>query len=362
MSLFGFDGFSRYRSITEIEDSNWVIATDSGNVALDQTGGQNERGALKFGALDLSESSVYYDLGTFTTVGVPLIIGFWFTFDGFDTTNGSVSDTLIKFNSSTTTRNSLRLYQDGHLVFQRSTVSTTLYDSSDPSDVPDGVAKYLIQGQEYKIEIRGDWVNTTGTLEIRVNDEVWAYFPGTIDLDGTISRIYFCTGSVNDGLAFSISDFYALEEDGTAPSEFLGSSFQVEILRPTGDSATEADFTPSTGINNYALVDDSLRHDADGTYVNSSVNGNIDRYTTTDTLTGQRVIGVNTVAVARHEGSADNFRLTIFENATAGNGATKALTANYVPYEYLTTVNPDTSAPWTVTELEGCEFGVEDLA
>lgn len=359
MSLLGFDGFSRYRAKSEIEDGNWVIETDSGNLSLVFDSGPNERGALQFGQLNLSDASIYWNIGSLKQT---LIMGFWFTFDGFDTSGGNTNDLIMSFNSSTSVRNSLRIRSDGSLLLLRSTNSTTIWDSSDTEDTPDGTAKYLFQGSEYKIEIRGDWLNTTGSFELRVNNEVWAFFSGNADLDGTINRIYFRTGFYLDGAQYSISDFYLIEDDGSGATDFLGDTFQVEVLRPTSDSGTESDFTPSTGIDNYALVDDSIRHDYDGTYISSAVTGNIDRYLTTGTLNGQRVIAASVIAVARHEGSADNFRLTIFEGATAGNGGTEALTGNFIPYEYMTTVNPDTSAEWTVTELEGCEFGVEDVA
>lgn len=360
MSLQAFDGFSRYRALTELTDGGWVIETNDGNITLDSSGGQNERGAIKFGAADLQAARMYWNLGTTQS---ELLFGFWFQWDSFDTSGGDVVDNILSFQSSTSVRNSLRLRQDGSLYLVRSTSSTTLWDSSDTNDTPDGLAHYLFQGQESKIEIKGSWLNATGSFEIRVNDVAWGRFDGDIDLDGFIDRIYFQCNYTNGGAKFTISDFYLVDtDDATGQTDFVGSTFQVEVLRPTADSGTEADFLPSTGIDNYAMVDEAPQHDADGTYVNSAVNGDIDRYTTTTTLSGKRVVGINVIAVARHEGTADNFRLTIFENATAGNGSTEALTASYIPYYYFRTTNPDTSAEWVKADLEGSEFGVENLA
>jgi hypothetical protein len=360
MSLLGFDGFSRYRQVSELSQSNWVVEVNTGNLQIDTDGGQNERGALSFGAKDRSQTRLYWNIGTSKQ---DLCMGFWFTYDGFDTGGGDIYDNIMSFQSTTSVRNTLRLYQDGHLRLQRSTNSTELWDSSDPLLVPDGVPRYLYPGIEYKIEIKASWINATGSFELRVNDDVWARYEENIDLDGTINRIYFQNNYTGSGSQFSISDWYIVDtSDATGIIDFLGSSFQVEVLRPTGDSATEADFSPSTGVNNYAMVDEAPRHDADATYVNSSVDTDIDRYTTTTTLSGLRSVGINVIAVARHEGSADNFRLTIFENATAGNGSTEALTGDYIPYHYFRTTNPDTGAEWTPTELEGSEFGVENLA
>jgi hypothetical protein len=133
------------------------------------------------------------------------------------------------------------------------------------------------------------------------------------------------------------------------------------VLSPTSESATESDFTPQSGTNN-SMVDDPIPHDADSTWVESTVNGDIDRYLTTGTLDQARVLAVQVWSVARHLGSADNFRNTIFENATAANGSTEALTESFVAYASMFTVNPDTTAEWLQADVEACEFGVENMA
>lgn len=361
MSLLGFDGFSVYRTLDEIEEQYWVIETnENAKLSLDPNAGQNERGGLKVNAgLPTKQSAVYFDLVAAKT---ELMLGFWFTFDGFDTSGGDTYDGFLTFQSSTTTRCHFRIQQDGRLTFRRSTGSTEYFDSGDAAETATGKAEYLYQGSEYKIEIRISLINTTGSMQIWVNDVLWFEGLNNLDLDGTANRIYFKSAVLGTGAEYTISDFYCLEVDGTAPEERLGASWQVEVLRPTADSGTENDWTASTGIDEYAMVDEAPRHDADATYNSSSVATNIDRYTTTNTLNGARVIAAKVNAVARHEGAAENFRLTIFENVTAGNGGTEAITENYLPYWYTTTVNPDTSAEWTKAELEGCEFGVEDVA
>jgi hypothetical protein len=360
MSLLGFDGFSVYRTLAEIEEQAWTIDTNPGaNLALDVNAGQNERGGLSIGSVNNDQVEVWYDLGGLKT---ELVFGFWFTFDGFDTSGGDTEDMFITLQSTTSTRCSFRIGQDGSISFRRSTNSTEYFDSSDASETVSGQQHYLFQGTEYKIEMRLSMINSTGSMELWVNDEQWARIIDSADLDGTANRFYFKSGIIGGGAQYTISDFYFIENDATDPSERLGSSWQVEVLRPTADSGTENDWTASTGTDEYAMVDEAPRHDADATYNSSSVATNIDRYTTTGTLNGARVLACKVNAVARHEGSAENFRLTHFENATAGNGSTEAVTESYLPYWYMTTVNPDTSAEWTVAEVEGSEFGVEDVA
>lgn len=357
MSLLGFDGFTRYSNLADVAEV-WTREGSAANSALNTTGGQHEAGALQIGGIDRSDDEWYWDL---TALKTELTFGFWFKFIDFDTTDDT-DDMFIQIQSSTTTRCSFRLSSDGSIQFRRLTTSTEIFDSADATETFSGNPEFLFRDIEYKIEIKLSMINTTGSMELRVNDQVWARFQGNVDLDGTVNRIYFCTGVTGSGAQYEISDFYVLEDDGTDPITFLGSKWQVEVLRPTAESATESDWTPESGTDNSAMVDDAPRHDADATYINSAVNGNIDRYTTSNTLSQQRVMGVNVISLARHEGAADNYRNVIFEGATAGNGSTEALTAEFVPYHALFTTNPDTSAEWTKAEVEGCEFGVEDMA
>jgi hypothetical protein len=81
MSLLGFDGFSVYRTLDEIEEQYWVIETnENAKLSLDPNAGQNERGGLKVNAgLPTKQSAVYFDLVAAKT---ELMLGFWFTVRG----------------------------------------------------------------------------------------------------------------------------------------------------------------------------------------------------------------------------------------------------------------------------------------
>lgn len=359
MSLLAFDGFTAYAFLDDLADSGrWTRETDGGNSALVLDGGQNERGGFRIGGINRAEEEWYWNIGTLKT---ELTIGFWFVFEGFDTTD-DIDDIFLSLRSTTSYRCSFRIGEDGSIAFRRSSASTEFFDSADANDTATGEAEFLLPGSEYKIEIKLSLINSVGSMQLRVNGVTWYLSEGNLDLDGTANRVYFETGAIGSGAQYQISDFYLIEDDGTDPITFLGPTWQVETLVPTAESGTESDFTPSTGTDNSALVDDGNPHDADGTYIESTVNTDIDRYTTTDTLAQARVLGVNVVSVARHLGSADNYRNHIFENATAGNGATNALTSSFLPYLDLFVQNPDTSAEWTTTEVEACEFGVENVA
>lgn len=115
---------------------------------------------------------------------------------------------------------------------------------------------------------------------------------------------------------------------------------------------------------NYEMVDEVI-HDADSTRNTSSGNGQIDRFGTTDVLTGTiaRVQAVNVVNMARRDAASQNFRNKIRHSASDSNGATVALVVeDYRPVIQSFETNPSTSAQWTAAEVQAATFGYESMA
>ena len=357
MSHIFSDGYTAYDLLSDL-DGIYTREGASTNIRLVPLGGQNERGSLRLGGVDLSEAGVYRDLGTTITIGY---IGFWFKFNGFDTAEG-LDDMIMLLAATTSGRMSLRLSADGSLQIRRSTTGTEHFDSSDVSETADGKQHFLFAGTEYKIEIKVEGVNTNGSFEIRVNDEVWGIGTGK-DFDGTYNRIYFKTGQIGEGADFEISDVYVMDDQGTIKENktFLGSRWVVEVIRPDAESG-QIDFTPESGVDNSAMVDDAPKNNADTDWNDSTGDAEIDRFTTSDTLVGGFIHNVSVINVARHLGSAQNFRAVIFEGATSGDGGDEALAETFAVFMEDFETNPDTSLLWTATEVEASEFGYESRA
>jgi hypothetical protein len=351
------DGFTAYSFLSDLDNLYTREGLDN-NLRFNQTGGQSEQGSVRLGGVDQSEAGFYRDLGTSITIGY---IGFWFRFNDFDTADG-LDDMIMKLSATTTARMSLRLSDDGSLQIRRSTNGTEHFDSSDVNETADGQQHFLFRGTEYKIELKIEGVNTVGSLELRVNDEVWGILDNK-DFDGTYNRIYFKTGEVGEGADYEISDLYIMDDQGTIKENkgFLGSTWKIELIRPDAESATIG-FTPESGVDNSAMVDDTPRNNQDADWNDSTADAQVDRFTSTGVLDGTLVHNVSLMNVARHTGTAQNFRGVIFEGATVGNGTDEALTANFEVFMEDFETNPDTSALWTDTEVEAAEFGYESRA
>lgn len=357
MSHIFSDGFTAYVFLADL-DNIYTRAGSEANLRIVPAGGPNELGSIRLGGVDRTLAGFYRDFGTTVTTAY---IGFWFKFNGFDTTEG-LDDMIMYIASSTTARMSMRISSDGSLQLRNSTTGIELFDSSDPLETADGLPHFLFQGTEYKIELQVVGINISGRLELRVDDEIW----GTVDpadTNGTFNRIYFRTGSIGEGADFEISDLYILDDQGSIPdnNNFLGKSWKMEVIRPDAESAT-INFTPESGSDNSAMVDDTPRNNADADWNDSTGNAQVDRLTSASALAGVRIHNVNVINVARHKGVAQNFRAVIFEGATAGNGGDEALAETFQVFMEDFETNPDTSLPWTQAEVDASEFGYESRA
>ncbi len=117
-----------------------------------------------------------------------------------------------------------------------------------------------------KVYLDGNLVIDTGTVDMAgfTFFETWGF------------RIGFgCAGgNQTGGNNLAIDDIYEMEIDGVEHTAPLGAS-RVLAMRPTSD-ATPNDWTPSTGSDNYALIDETDVSTTD--YVDATATTNDDHY------------------------------------------------------------------------------------
>jgi hypothetical protein len=135
----------------------------------------------------------------------------------------------------------------------------------------------------------------------------------------------------------------------------------IVTLRPTADG-NYAQFTPSTGSDHFALVDEATLSTAD--FNASSTAGHRDSFKFTEPLISGDIVGVAMEAfVDKSDAGARAVRHFVRQGGTDYDGAADlALTeAGNIASQYYE-VNPATSAAFTVAELTGAsrtEFGVK---
>ena len=130
-----------------------------------------------------------------------------------------------------------------------------------------------------------------GTVQLWLNGSIVIDQSGLNTGGQDISSIKFFN---NDGYGSR----YLYIDDLAIADDWIGHS-TVEKKSPISDSSIA--FTPSTGTDNYAMIDDS-GHDGDATYVETVVTGqDLYGYETVDA--GKEIVAVSLVTVARKTGA-----------------------------------------------------------
>lgn len=251
--------------------------------------------------------------------------------------SGSVAHLTVKTNQTS-----------GTLSVRRNT--TTLGTTTEA--VTAGVYYYL----EFKWSIH----DSTGSYELRLNGTT-VLSGSSVDTrnggSGIWDTIMLSSIGTGTGVSTSFDDFVVWDTTGSAPyNDFLG-PVRVKTIFPDGAGAS-SDFTPSAG-SNYQNVDEASQ-DGDTTYNSESTPGDHDTYTFGAVgLTGT-VLGVQTNLWVRSDGAgSETIRPKIRIGATDYNGTTVGVSTDYANKPEVFQVSPATSTAWTVTEIDGAEFGIE---
>lgn len=138
---------------------------------------------------------------------------------------------------------------------------------------------------------------------------------------------------------------------------------ELEVITdgPTGD--VEKDWTPSTGTDNYAMVDD-IPVDSDTTYNSSTVVGNRDvqSFPVLPTSPDNIFCVSQILAANKSEAGTRTIRGLTEQAAVIYNGGNQNLSTDYTYYYEHYLNNPATLAAWLAVERNAADFGYEDVA
>lgn len=200
-------------------------------------------------------------------------------------------------------------------------------------------------------------VGNSAAYEVRLNGS--SILSGTADTQQqsttTITLIGF--GGLNIGGA-GTDDWYLCDTSGSLNNDFLGDVKSIPYL-PDADQA--AGWTPSTGATNFGVVDENPPND-DTDYVSAASAGLIDRYTHADVASDQ---GVKAVTHAMKRRKTDAGVTQLRSNCRSGGsnftGTTITVPDAYAYHRQVWETDPNTSAAWTVSNLNSAAFGPESV-
>lgn len=175
----------------------------------------------------------------------------------------------------------------------------------------------------------------------------WGY--GT---PGIIDRLAF--GGRSD-VTLTIGAMFSF--DSSLVSSMPLGAKHIVVLRPTSDDSVQ--FSRSAGADNYALVSDSVADD-DSTYVEDGTSGHADEYGYDNLpFVPSSILAVQQISrVKNPDVGSISFKQRCHSGATTSDGTSTAAPSNYQNFRRIYDQDPNTSSPWTATNLDAAKFGV----
>lgn len=338
MALTFTDGFDSYATTADLT-KKWDIA-DSGGWAWSSTGGRTGAGCVVGGTTGgkvLRRLSVF-DGATNRKSG----IAFWVKFSGAP---AAASDIFKLLDPSNSLAAALQLSTSGTLNSMFSNDVTTIVAGS----------ANVCDNEWHWVEARMD-PNTTNTFSQLWVDGVSQGSGTSFNASSFPSAIQFLSVA---GITIYIDDVIACDNVGTY---FLSTAFplgprQISTLRPNADGATQ--FTPSSGVSNYALVDEISGDVSD--YVESGTSGDQDTYEYSDlgfTPTEINAVMVNSYVQNPNAGTI-NYQQIAKSNVSTATGASTKTPSSPKTAQAPFYTDPDTSVAWTAAGVNAAQFGIK---
>lgn len=200
--------------------------------------------------------------------------------------------------------------------------------------------------------------DTAGSYEVRV-DGITVLSDTNIDTraGGDTRYVRFRMDEINQYM----DDIYICDTDGTTNNDFLG-QVVIEAVFPSADGDS-SDWTPASGSDNYAMVDDNPTDD-DTSYVESGTEDDEDlyEYTALATITDENILGVVLKTEPRmtaFPGDLDLYQTVKSGTTTSDGDAVNIADDSYTSLQRVLETNPNTSSAWTASGVNGAQFGIK---
>lgn len=259
--------------------------------------------------------------------------------------------TIAGFLEGGTEHGRLALSADGSLTVSRA--GTALTGGSSAAGVISSLGVFYELEWSYYVD------NSAGTFEVRVNGV------SVLSGSGADTRNGGAVGTIN---VFRITTSGASDDfddmTGSPAAADWKNTPRVIGQLPNSDGGV-SQWTCSTGTTHYAMVDEATPG-GDTDYLSSATPNDRDvwGYPSVGVGTGATVYAVMQRIWARKDDAGVR---TIDGVARIGGvnydgGAAFPLTATYAPYEQIRTVDPSTTAAWTVAGVNAAELGIKEVA
>lgn len=348
MSLGFIDGFDHYGTADILSKWTGNATATSGTPTLATTYARGTGQGLAFAA-NVAGRGIYKTVWPSGSTTVTMGAACYFT--ASPTTTGII----FEFVDGSSEQCSVRGDASGKLTVQRG--GTVLATSTNTISL--NVWHYL----EFQVIIS----TTVGRYELRVDGTSTNWIPQSAANKNTQSTgnayatgIALCLATAT-GFQAQYDDCYALDSTGSVNTTFLGDC-RVATLRPQA-AGNYAQWTSNGGAN-FGNVNDDPYYDADTTFNQSATANQIDSFVFDDIPAASgSVFGIQHAIWAKKDaGAARTFAAFQRSGTNDHVGTTQNAATSYAMYLDLKETDPDTSAAWTITNLNAAEFGVKILS
>lgn len=208
------------------------------------------------------------------------------------------------------------------------------------------------------IESKVLFSQTVGTVEVRVNGVTVLNLTGQ-DTCATalVEASQVAIGQrASTAVTLSVDDLFAWDTSGSHNNDFIGDK-RVVLVMPDADTI-EADWTPSTGVSGFAMIDEIPASISD--YIQAVAVA--DRSDFGCASLPAEVVAVSAVTVfmkaLKTDAGAGSVRLDIESGGSIGTGTDVPLTTALTYYESNFEVDPDTAAPFTVAAVNAANISL----
>jgi hypothetical protein len=258
MALLWIDGFDAYGTTPGSAPAPTGVLARKYIVVTFESSFDVEAGRLGGYCLEFGTSAQYLTSPPLTT-NATMVVGIAVKYPSWPNTG-----TLLAFMDENTLGMNIRVTPAGEIAVYR---GSTLLATTSGAGLTVGGWYYV----EFKVVC-----GSSGSYEVRINGVNKLSDPSENTKAGTHDyHTAFRIGEIAAvSLAHMVDDFYCLDGSGSVNNDFLGNQKVVTIF-PIGDVTGYTDFTPSTGVDHYALVDENpINNDTD--YVESSTANHTD--------------------------------------------------------------------------------------
>lgn len=272
----------------------------------------------------------------------------------------------VMLNANTDTFDVLRLYEAQgttlHITLQCNGGSRGWKVLRGSTVIIDILPNVLFRGTWHYMELKVKIADSGGTVELRQDGATLASFTGdtkNAGTDGLIDRIQFVGPGA--GAGFYIDDVYMLNEQGGGPDNtFLGDCRMFPLYPDGNGNYSQLLGSDGNSVNNYQQVDEAGAA-VTTDYNASSTDGDKDTYTFQNLPVSVGTVHAVEIRMNAEKSDVGNkaMRTVTRRSSTDVFGADKVLSEDDAPYRQLYALDPVAAAAWTITNVNGSEFGAE---